>query len=92
MKTTIIYRYKRDDGGVTVSPIKPAVAYTEAYRLIADDGKALTQDNVNLTPCVDVISIDGWYEVEVESAQVIEQIDIEEKPWYKEVNSNVLFR
>ena len=59
-----LYKYERDDGGVTVSPNKPVVPYTECYRLIADEGKALTLDGVNLCGVVDVDSPDGWYEVD----------------------------
>jgi hypothetical protein len=33
-------------------------------RLVADDGKVLTQDGENLTSCVDTETADGWYEVD----------------------------
>lgn len=60
-----LYRYHRADGGVTVSPVKPeGVEYTMKLRLIADDGKVLTRDGVETTPCCDVDSVDGWYEVD----------------------------
>lgn len=36
----------------------------ERIRLRADDGKALTQDGVNLWGSIDVDSIDGWREVD----------------------------
>ena len=58
-----LYRYKRENGGVTVSPIKPSCEYTEQYRLIADEGKMLTIDGKDLRSVVDVTSVDGWYEV-----------------------------
>ena len=64
MQTIILYRYSREDGGITVSPVQPDVEYTEMYRLVADEGKALTQDGETLCPCVDVESVDGWYEVD----------------------------
>lgn len=32
-------------------------------RLYADDGKAVTQDGVNLYGSIDVLSTDGWYEI-----------------------------
>lgn len=64
MQTITLYKYTRDDGGVTTSPVKPDCEYTEKYRLVADEGKALTQDGENLYPCVDVSSVDGWYEVD----------------------------
>lgn len=64
MQIITLYQYEREDGGVTVSPIKPDVEYTEMYRLVADEGKALTKDGVNTTPCTDVESVEGWYEVD----------------------------
>lgn len=41
MTTITLYRYIRDDGGVTVSPEKPDCDYTEKVRLVADVGKRL---------------------------------------------------
>lgn len=64
MQTIILYRYSRLDGGVTTSPVKPEGDYTEMYRLVADEGKVLTQDGVEFAACVDVASVDGWYEVD----------------------------
>lgn len=64
MQTITLYRHTREDGGVTVSPVKPDCEYTEMYRLVADEGKMLTQDGVDLYACVDVASVDGWYEVD----------------------------
>lgn len=64
MQTITLYKYTREDGGVTVSPVKPEGEYTEKYRLVADDGKMLTRDGVDLYACVDVESVDGWYEVD----------------------------
>ena len=64
MKTIALYKYKRENGGTTVSPVKPDCECTEMVRLIADDGKSLTKDGEKLTPCVDTDSADGWYEVD----------------------------
>ena len=59
MKKIILYRYKRPDGGITTSPAQPdGVVYDLRYRLLADDGKALT-DGVTITACIDVSSPDG---------------------------------
>lgn len=63
MQTINLYRYVRADGGVTVSPVKPDCEYTEMVRLVADDGKMLTNDGEHLTGCIDVATADGWYEV-----------------------------
>lgn len=63
MQIKPLYRYERDGGGITVSPIMPSGEYTEMYRLIADEGKALT-NGVVITPCVDVESVEGWSEID----------------------------
>lgn len=65
MQIKPLYKYKRPDGGITVSPTKPEnTGFTEEFRLIADDGKLLTKDGINTTPCVDVESSEGWHEVD----------------------------
>jgi hypothetical protein len=63
MQIINLYKYHRADGGITVSPRKPECEYTEMYRLVADEGKALTNGDI-ITPCVDVESIDGWAEID----------------------------
>ena len=63
MQIITLYRYTRPDGGISVSPIKPNVEYTEMVRLIADEGKALT-DGTNTTTCTDVSSEEGWTEID----------------------------
>lgn len=64
MEIKIMYRYMREDGGITVSTEKPNCEYTETYRLIAEEGLALTKDGIEFCLCIDVDSADGWYEVE----------------------------
>jgi hypothetical protein len=64
MRHIKIYKFKRQDGGLTVSPNKPEGEYTEGVRIIADPGKAITKDGVNFYPAKDEDSLDGWYEVD----------------------------
>lgn len=66
MQVITLYKTTREGGGVTVSPLKPAdgTPYTEGVRLIADEGKALTQDGVNFTYCIDTDTAAGWEEFE----------------------------
>lgn len=59
-----IYRYIREDGGVTVSPDKPQGECTEIVRIIADEDKLITKDGVNMFSCIDTDNADGWQEVE----------------------------
>lgn len=72
MKIKTLYRYERDHGKLTVSTKKPECDYTEKFRVIADEGMLVTQDGMNLTPVVDVDSVDGWYEVEDPEAKELE--------------------
>ena len=62
MQTITLYRFIRPDGGVSVSPVKPDVEYTELFRLVADDGMILT-DGENYTSCTDTDNPDIWSEV-----------------------------
>ena len=64
MQTITLYRYTRTDGGVTTSPVQPDVGdFSVKYRLIAEDGKALT-DGATVAGCVDVDSPDRWTEID----------------------------
>lgn len=63
MKVIPLYKFIRPDGGVTVSPIKPDGEYSEMFRLVADEGMILKNGDVETT-CTDVLSADGWEEVE----------------------------
>lgn len=63
MQIINLYKYERADGGITVSPIKPDCEYTEMYRLVADEGKVLTNGEI-VTSCIDVESTEGWVEID----------------------------
>lgn len=65
MTTKTLYKFTRQDGGVTVSITPPPnnQEYTELFRIIADEDKMLTKDKVNFVSCVDTDSSEGWYEV-----------------------------
>lgn len=63
MQIIKLYRYVRPDGGVTISPNKPDVEYTEMVRLVADDGKILTNGSEE-TSCLDIVNPDGWQEID----------------------------
>ena len=68
MQIVNLYKYIRDDGGVTVSPVRPDIEYVEMFRLIADEGKELMNGDVR-TPCIDVEHIEGWTEIDAESTE-----------------------
>ena len=73
MQIIDLYKYTRPDGGVTVSPVRPEGEYEPMYRLVADEGMALTKDGENLTSCADVENVEGWYEVESAEGEATEQ-------------------
>lgn len=59
-----IYCYEREVGKTTVSTEKPECDYIIKYRLIADEYKLLTKDSEKFTTCVDVESVEDWYEID----------------------------
>lgn len=63
MQIIKLYRYIRPDGGVTISPNKPDVDYTEMVRLVADDGKILTNGSEE-TSCLDTANPEEWQEID----------------------------
>lgn len=64
MDIKTLYRYKREDGGITVSLNKPSVPCTTSYRLIADEGKVLT-DGKTVTSCIDTDTLYQWTEIDM---------------------------
>lgn len=65
MKRKMLYRYLREDGGVTVSPVKPSgTAYTKRYRLFAEEGQAITNGEI-VTTVIDVETWAGWHDCEL---------------------------
>lgn len=78
MQKLNLYRYTRENGGITTSLQKPTnTEYDIIYRLIADEGKVLTTDGENLTPCIDieVADLPNWYETD----EPDEPIEVEEE-------------
>lgn len=63
MRIKPLYRYRRADGKVVDSPIKPEGEYTARVRMIASEGKVLTKDEKTFYPMKDDDSTEGWYEV-----------------------------
>ena len=63
MQTITLYKYQRADGGITVSPTEPSCEYVRMFRLVADEGKVLTDGEI-ITSCIDVESAEGWSEID----------------------------
>lgn len=61
MKRKNLYKYECNEGGYTVSPEKPPEGkdFWRRYRLIADEGKAITDGEI-ITQVIDVKSYAGW--------------------------------
>lgn len=76
MQTITLYRYTRPDGGITTSPIAPpdGTEYETRYRLIADEGMALT-DGTTTTACTDTDEPAKWTEIDDPG----EMTEVEEK-------------
>ena len=66
-----LYKIIRPDGGVTISTAQPDGAYVPYLRLIAADGKVLTNGVVK-APVVDVPDGDQglWTEIDDEDAEM----------------------
>lgn len=77
MQKITLYRYIRNDGGVTVSTVKPETEHTELFRLVADDGYALT-DGKTVSHCVDTDTPNAWTEI-VDNGSIEELSEVEEK-------------
>ena len=75
MQTIVLYRYIREDGGVTTSPIKPDGDYTEKVRLVADEGKRLVLPDGTYALCADLEAADGVTEED--------DPDYEEGDWHE---------
>ena len=57
-----IYRFYKD-GSTIVSPIKPDADYTETYRIIAEDGMAITNGSIECE-CIDTDDTSAWHDCE----------------------------
>lgn len=71
MKKIKLYRYARENGGVTVSPNKPNGEYTELSRIVADEGKGFdigktdTHGKPIYANCLDVENPEAYTEVDI---------------------------
>ena len=57
----VVYDYAYSDSGFMIE--RDGVGYTTRCRLIADEGKILTNGDTE-TFCIDVDSADGWTEID----------------------------
>lgn len=72
-----LYRFIREDGGVTVSLNKPDGEYTTLSRLIADEGKILVKGDIE-TYCIDTDNVNEWQEItELTKEEYIEELENE---------------
>ena len=77
MKIKPLYRYKREDGKIADSPIKPDREYTVRVRMIASEGKVLTKDGKTFYSMKDDDSEEGWYEITLEEYKEIQDREAE---------------
>lgn len=62
MTTIQLYRYQRENGKWTVSPVPHDGADTSLVRLVADAGMLL-DNGEERTPCIDTYEPEAWSEV-----------------------------
>ena len=74
MQIVDLYRYEREPGKITTSPVKPDdnIDYSIIYRLIADEGMAIT-DGSSIVVCVDTNSSEGWTDCDLPEEPAIEE-------------------
>ena len=80
MQIIPLYKYQREDGGITVSPRDPyPKSYEPMYRIVADDGKILTNGR-DTTYCADVPSEEyyDWEEIDAPMEESNERGEINE--------------
>lgn len=69
MQKITLYRYEREAGHITVSPVMPTdKEYTTMLRLVAEDGMELVNGDIR-TICIDVETDEGWTEELVEEEE-----------------------
>lgn len=74
MRIVDLYRYEREPGKITTSPVKPDdnIDYSITYRLIADEGMAITNGS-SIVESVDTNSSEGWTDCELPEELTIEE-------------------
>ena len=74
MQIVNLYRYEREPGKITTSPVKPDdnVDYSIIYRLIADEGMAIT-DGSSIVECVDTNFLEDWADCDLPEEPTIEE-------------------
>ena len=73
----MIYRYQRPDGGYTVTPFKPEGHYEVRWRLIAEEGRAITNGDTTVT-VIDVIhrkDCEAWTDCDPPEENEIPEIE-----------------
>lgn len=65
MQIKELYKYEREPGKFTVSTYKPDCPYEVMYRIIADEGKLVTQNGIDGYCVTDVFedNKEGWFEI-----------------------------
>lgn len=75
MEIKTLYRYVRENSGTTVSIEQPEERqmYEITYRIIADEGRFITNDDENYYTVIDTDDKDGWKELSEEESKKIEE-------------------
>ena len=73
----MLYKSERKGGGYTVSPVKPEGSYQVRWRLIAEEGRAITNGEI-ITQVIDVMhrkDCEAWTDCELPEELNTESID-----------------
>lgn len=64
MQIINLYRYEQSNGIVITPNQRDSEDVPHAYRLIADEGKSLVKDEVDIGQCIDTPTTDGFTETD----------------------------
>ena len=73
----MLYKSERKGGGYTVSLIKPDGSYQVRWRLIAEEGRAITNGEI-ITQAIDLLhrkDCEDWTDCDLPEEQNMESID-----------------
>lgn len=73
----MLYKYQRPDGGYTVTPYKPEGSYQVRWRLIAEEGRAITNGEI-ITQAIDLLhrkDCEAWTDCDLPEELNTESID-----------------
>lgn len=79
MQIVKLYKYENEDGSISISPeLKEGASLPYKYRLIADEGKVLT-DGENTFYCIDTDNVSKYSEIDKSTDESSVNIELNQK-------------